>query len=102
MDCLRKLNHNNNPVDASESLTERLEEKDVEEVAQVFENFGKVLRAATDASSASQACVWMQGEFGPRFPNEPERIQTVSVASTIAAAPAAIGPSELIGRTKAG
>ncbi|MGY1490631.1 CBASS cGAMP synthase [Methylobacillus pratensis] len=92
----------NNPVDESESLTERLSNEGVEEAAKAFEEFEKVLRGAIDASSSSQACTWMQGEFGPRFPNEPDRVKVVSVAATIAAAPATAGPSELIGRTKAG
>lgn len=91
-----------NPVEESESLTDRLGEVGVEEAAKAFEEFEKVLRAALEASSSSQACVWMQGEFGPRFPNDPDRVQVVSVAATIAAAPAMVGPSELIGRTKAG
>ncbi|MHB0926256.1 MAG: CBASS cGAMP synthase [Gallionellaceae bacterium] len=92
----------NNPVDESESLTERLGQAGVEEAAKAFEEFEKVLRGATSAGSASQACIWMQREFGPRFPNEPDRVKDVSVAATIAAAPAAAGPSELVGRTKAG
>ena len=92
----------NNPVDQSESLTVRLGKEGVEEAAKAFEALGKVLRGATDAGSPSQACVWMQGEFGPRFPNEPDRVKVVSVAATIAAAPATAGPSELVGRTKAG
>ncbi|WP_375056155.1 CBASS cGAMP synthase [Zobellella sp. DQSA1] len=92
----------NNPVEESESLTERLGQAGVEDAAKAFEEFEKVLRGATDASSPSQACIWMRGEFGPRFPNEPDRVKVVSVAATIAAAPATAGPSELIGRTKAG
>jgi hypothetical protein len=92
----------NNPVDESESLTARLGKASVEEAARAFEEFEKVLRGATDASSPSQACIWMQGEFGPRFPNEPDRVKVVSIVATIAAAPAAAGPSELVGRTKAG
>ncbi len=92
----------NNPVDESESLTERLGKPGVEEAAQAFEKFEKVLRGAVDASSPSQACIWMRGEFGLRFPNDPDRVKVVSVAATIAAAPATAGPSELIGRTKAG
>jgi hypothetical protein len=92
----------NNPVDESESLTERLGKAGVEEAAKAFEEFEKMLRGATNASSPSQACIWMQGEFGPRFPNEPDRVKAVSVAATIAAAPATAGPSELVGRTKAG
>lgn len=92
----------NNPVDESESLTERLGKAGVEEAAKAFEEFEKMLRGATNASSPSQACIWMQGEFGPRFPNEPDRIKLVSVAATITAAPATAGPSEFVGRTKAG
>lgn len=92
----------NNPVDESESLTERLGKAGVEEAAKAFEEFEKVLRGANAASSPSQACIWMRGEFGPRFPNEPERVTVVSVAATITAIPASAGPSELVGRTKAG
>mgnify|MGYP005851802275 FL=1 len=92
----------NNPVDKAESLTERLGEAGVEEAAKAFEEFEKVLRGATDAASPSQACIWMQDEFGTRFPDEPDRVKVVSVAATIAAAPAEAGPSELVGRTKAG
>jgi len=92
----------NNPVDASESLTKRLGDAEVEEAARAFEDLGNVLRAAIVASNTSQVCIWMRKEFGPRFPDEPDRIKPVSVAVTITAAPAAIGPSELIGRTKAG
>lgn len=92
----------NNPVDDNESLTQRLGKEQVEEAAQYFEAFEKVLRGALDAGNASQACSWMIGEFGPRFPNMPERVKVVSVAATILSAPAATGPSELVGRTKAG
>ena len=92
----------NNPVDEFESLTERLGRIGVEEAANAFQEFEKVLRAATGSGNPSQACVWIQDEFGPRFPNEPDRVKVVSVAATIAAAPATAGPSELIGRTKAG
>lgn len=92
----------NNPVEESESLTERLGEAGVEESAKAFEDFEKVLRGAIDAGSASQACIWMRGEFGQRFPNEPDRVKAVSVTAAIATAPAAAEPSELVGRTKAG
>lgn len=92
----------NNPVEASESLTKRLGEEGVENAARAFEAFEKVLRGATDAASPSQACTWMRQEFGSRFPDDPGRIKIVSVAATIAATPAVAGPSELVGRTKAG
>jgi hypothetical protein len=92
----------NNPVEDTESLTERLGHDGVEEAAKAFEDFEKVLRGATDAGSPSQACIWMRQQFGHRFPNEPHRVKVVSVAATIAATPATAGPSELVGRTKAG
>jgi hypothetical protein len=92
----------NNPVDGSESLTDRLGKAGTEEAAAAFEELEKVLRGATGAGSSSQACIWMQHEFGPRFPNQPDRVKVVSVAATIAATPAIAGPSELVGRTKAG
>jgi len=91
-----------NPVDEEESLTKRLGEDKVEEAAREFERFEGVLRASLHASSASQVCIWMQQEFGERFPNRPSRIKVVSVAATVAAAPAAVGASELVGRSKAG
>lgn len=92
----------NNPVDDSESLTKRLGREQVEEAAGQFAVFEKVLRSALDARNEAQACSWMIGEFGPRFPNRPDRVKVVSVAATIASAPAVAGPSELVGRTKAG
>ncbi len=91
-----------NPVDEGESLTVRLGGQKVEDAAQAFESLEKVLRATVAAGSAEQGCVWMQREFGPRFPDEPERVKTSTVAQTIMATPAAAGPSELVGRTKAG
>lgn len=92
----------NNPIDERESLTKRLGNELVEEAARQFEAFEKTLRGAINASSETQACSWMIKEFGPRFPDRPDRVKVVSVAATIAAAPATAGPSELVGRTKAG
>ncbi len=92
----------NNPVEESESLTDRLGDEGVEEAAKAFEKLEDMLRGAMNANSPSQACALMQTEFGPRFPNEPARVKVVSVAATISAVPAVAGPSELIGRTKAG
>jgi len=92
----------NNPINDRESLTERLGEELVEEAAKKFEAFEKVLRGALNATNEAQACSWMINEFGPRYPDRPDRVKIVSVAATIAAAPAIAGPSELVGRTKAG
>ncbi len=92
----------NNPIEESESLTNRLGATGVEEAAKAFEEFENMLRGATCAGNSSQACIWMRKLFGPRFPNEPQRVQVVSVATTIVATPAIAGPSELVGRTKAG
>lgn len=91
-----------NPVDDNESLTERLGKDKVEEAARELQRFEGVLRASLHASSGSQVCIWMQQEFGQRFPNCPHRVKVASVAATVAAAPAAADASELVGRSKAG
>lgn len=91
-----------NPIELKESLTDRLGPAKVEETAKSFEELERNLRGAINASDAPQACVWMIKQFGRRFPNEPERVKQVTVAATVAAAPAQRGPSEIIGRTKAG
>lgn len=90
------------PVDSKESLTDRLGAEGVEDAARAFEEFGRHLRGAVDSSNAAQACAWLRAQFGPRFPNEPSLASVTSVAATIAATPATPGPSELVGRTKAG
>jgi hypothetical protein len=90
-----------NPTNSDESLTDRLGTKNVEEAAKAFENLESFLRAAIDASSAEVACKWMIEKFGMRFPDQPSWVKVVSVAATIAAAPAVAGPSEIVGRTKA-
>jgi len=100
-----------NPVNPKESLTDRLRASDndvdmVEQAALQFEDLGRRLQAALDAGNADQACTWMRGLFGPRFPNRPEQVKVVAAASAVAGAisstPAIAGPSELVGRTRAG
>lgn len=91
-----------NPVNENESLTKRLGKDKVEEAASELQRFEGVLRASLHASSESQVCIWMQQEFGQRFPNLPHRVKVTSVAATVAAAPATAGASELVGRSKAG
>lgn len=101
----------NNPVNQKESLTDRLRASGdnvdmVEQVALQFEDLGRRLQAAMDAGNAEQACTWLQGLFGPRFPHRPDRVKVGSSASAVAAAiassPAVAGPNELVGRTRAG
>jgi len=92
----------NNPVDNNESLTKRLGSERVAEAANAFEALEGTLRAALAAGNEAQACSWMTDHFGPRFPDRPDRVRVASVAATIALAPATAGPSELVGRTKAG
>lgn len=100
-----------NPVNPEESLTDRLraanDEVDlVEQAALQFEDLGRRLQAALDAGNADQACTWLRGLFGPRFPDRPDRVRATvaasAVAAAIAASPAIAGPSELVGRTRAG
>lgn len=92
----------NNPVDEMESLTGRMTDDEVEDAAKKFEDFERHLNGAVHAKDSVTACGWMVKMFGPRFPNEPSRIKTVSVAATVAAVPAQSAASELVGRTKAG
>ena len=100
-----------NPINPQESLTDRLRASDdevdmVEQAALRFEDLGRRLQAALDAGSAEQACTWLQGLFGQRFPDRPDRVKVGAAASGVAAAiassPAIAGPNELVGRTRAG
>lgn len=101
-----------NPINPAESLTDRLrgssdEVDKVEEAAARYEWLAGQLQASMDASNADQACEWMRRVFGPRFPDEPARVKVPAaavsaVAAAIAASPALAGPSELVGRTRAG
>lgn len=90
------------PIDEAESLTKRLGEEGVEEAAKTFEEFEKMLRGAVDASNPAQACIWMRREFGPRFPNEPDRIKLLSLVAAASALPLEAIATELNGRKKAG
>ncbi|MDI1258266.1 CBASS cGAMP synthase [Aquabacterium sp.] len=93
----------NSPVDQTETpLTTRLGAANVEEAAKAFEALERLLRGAIDAGSSSQACTWMHQAFGARFPNRPDLVKIVSVAATIAAAPAVAASHEIVPRTKAG
>ncbi|MCW6027128.1 CBASS cGAMP synthase [Stenotrophomonas rhizophila] len=91
-----------NPVESSESFTARLGKDGVEEAAKAFEALEVALRGSIDASNAAQACSWLRKEFGSRFPDEPDRVKVSSVKATILATAPSAGPSELVGRTKAG
>ncbi len=91
-----------NPVDKNESLTDRLGKDGVEEAAKAFETLDIYLRGALNASSAEQACSWMVSQFGRRFPNEPSRVKSVTVAATLLATSATAVASPLVGRTQAG
>lgn len=91
-----------NPVDAKESLTDRLGPRGVEDAARMFERFDRFLRAALESSSSQQACAWMLNQFGERFPNVPSRIKVATVAATVLATPATVVASPLVGRSQAG
>ncbi|PJJ18878.1 hypothetical protein CLU90_2085 [Janthinobacterium sp. 67] len=91
-----------NPAEENESLTDRLGAEGVEDAATHFEEFERFVRGAVNASSESLACTWLIEKLGSRFPYQPSRVLTVSVAATIAAAPAQVAASPLVGRTKAG
>jgi hypothetical protein len=112
----------NHPTDESESLTDRLrkagatEGRDfIEEAARSFSRFAGVLEATLAAGDARQGVIWMRQQFGPRFPDRPDRVKVsaapastaaaiaaAGVASVIASTPAKAGPSPLVGPTHAG
>ena len=91
-----------NPVDAAESLTNRLGKKGVDDAATKLEAFENHLRGALNASNAEQACAWLVNQFGERFPNEPKRVKVTTVAATVLSTPAVAAASPLVGRTQAG
>jgi hypothetical protein len=92
----------NNPTDITESLTERLGSKGVEEAASKFDELCRYLAASLQATDATQATIWMCSQFGSRFPNSPDRIQEVTPMQTIASAAPVFTASQLVGRTQAG
>lgn len=91
-----------NPMDARESLTERLGDAAVELAARKLERLHGALSASINSTSATEACSLLVDQFGPRFPVDSSRIKPSSVASAIATAPASAMPSPIVGRTKAG
>ena len=91
-----------NPVDSSESLTDRLGKEGVDDAIAKLQHFEQYLRAAIHASNPAQACEWLRQQFGSRFPDAPERVKPTTATATVQAAPAAAVASPLFGRTKAG
>lgn len=90
------------PTDASESLTDRLGKTGVEGTISWLKQLDDHLSGALHASNAAQACEWLRKQFGPRFPNVPERVKVTTVTATVLATPAAAVASPLVGRTRAG
>ncbi|WP_033464569.1 CBASS cGAMP synthase [Bordetella bronchiseptica] len=90
------------PTDSNESLTDRLGAAGVEDAAQKLEQLHRSLRGAIHASSPSQAIIWVREQFGPRFPDAPERVKVSSATAVVQATPAAIVSTPLVGRTQAG
>jgi hypothetical protein len=105
-----------NPVNPTESFTERLrrsdKEKDLlEEAAEKFQEFSNNLSATLAAGNASQGCTWMRQMVGGRFPDRPDMVKvnpaaaagaSTSIAAAIASSPAMAGPEEIPDRTRAG
>jgi hypothetical protein len=90
-----------NPVDSSESLTDRLGPQGVEEAAKAFEQFAAAMRSAL-SGAPNHACAALIDQLGQRFPNEPGRIKQDNVANTVHAVPPAVVAPPLVGRTRAG
>jgi hypothetical protein len=90
------------PTDPAESLTDRLGKAGVEETITKLKQLEDYLRAAIHSTSPAQACEWLQRQFGPRFPNLPDRVKSTTATATVMATPAAAVATPLVGRTKAG
>lgn len=90
------------PTDANESLTERLGKAGVEDTIKKLQQLELYLRGAVNASDPAQALAWVQNQFGPRFPNLPDRVKASSATAVVQATPAVAVASPLVGRTQAG
>ncbi len=86
----------------SESLTDRLSEKELSEAAEWFERVASELNTAIYDSEPNAACKLLIGVFGDRFPNIPSAITQSEAKEVLAATPITSGPDEPITRTKAG
>ncbi len=91
-----------NPTDTSESLTKRINPDELEKFAVKFEELCNHLSGCINATDKKQACIWLNQQFGYRFPDAPERIQIVTANETISSAAPVFGASPLVGRTQAG
>lgn len=90
------------PTDPNESLTERLGKKGVDEAIAWLKQLEDHLSGAVNSSNAAQACEWLRKQFGPRFPNIPDRVKVSTATAAVLATPAAAVASPLVGRTRAG
>ncbi|MDI1270548.1 MAG: CBASS cGAMP synthase [Polaromonas sp.] len=90
------------PTDHTESLTVRLGKAGVEETIAKLQQLENHLRSAIHSSSPTQACEWLRRQFGPRFPDQPDRVKSTTATATVMATPAAAVATPLVGRTKAG
>lgn len=90
------------PTDHTESLTVRLGKAGVEQTIAKLQQLENHLRSAIHSSSPTQACEWLRRQFGPRFPDQPDRVKTTTATATVMATPAAAVATPLVGRTKAG
>jgi hypothetical protein len=91
-----------NPVDTSESLTDRLGAIGVQETIEKLQALEQCLRGAIHAGNPAQACEWVRQQFGPRFPDAPARVKAVTATATVQATPAVAVATPLVGRTQAG
>lgn len=96
------VDHPADRTEPVESLTARFTKEEIEEFANKLGVLCEYLSACLQSSNPAQACIWMQSQFGPRFPNAPARIAGVTASETIASAASVYAASPLVGRTEAG
>lgn len=90
------------PIDSEASLTGHLTKDALADAVEKFEIFAEHLEGAIDATDAQTAYVWIHRMLGDRFPNEPHRMKSNSLPSSMAAIAPLAGPAEPVKRTKAG
>lgn len=90
------------PIDSEASLTAHMTKDALADAVEQFEIFAEHLEGAINATDAQTAYVWVHRMLGDRFPNEPHRMKSNSLPSSMAAIAPLAGPAELVKRTKAG
>lgn len=75
------------PIDTAESLTKRLGQRGVEEAAEKLERLASCLHSAIYSANPCAATAALIQHLGPRFPNEPHRIEVTPAKAPVTSQP---------------